>query len=99
VIVRGGENISPGEIEDVLLLHPAILDAAIVAVPDEYWGEAIGAAIVLRQGQSVKEEDIQDWVRARLRSSRVPSVVRFRAALPYNDMGKLLRRVIRGEMI
>jgi len=99
VIVRGGENISPGEIEDVLLLHPAILDVAVVAVPDEYWGEAIGAAVVIREGQAVTEEEIQEWVRARLRSSRVPSVVRFRSVLPYNDMGKLLRRVIRGEMI
>jgi acyl-CoA synthetase (AMP-forming)/AMP-acid ligase II len=99
VIVRGGENISPGEVEDVLLQHPAILDAAVVAVPDEYWGEAIGAAIVIRPGQVVAPEEVQAWVRARLRSSRVPSVIRFRTELPYNDMGKLLRRVIRSEMI
>jgi acyl-CoA synthetase (AMP-forming)/AMP-acid ligase II len=99
VIVRGGENISPGEIEDVLLKHPAILDAAVVAVPDEYWGEAIGAAIVMRPGHTVAPEEVQAWVRARLRSSRVPALVRFRNELPYNDMGKLLRRVIRGEMI
>jgi len=98
VIVRGGENISPGEIEDVLLEHPAILDAAIVAVPDEIWGEAIGAAIVTRPGQAVAEDEVLEWVRARLRSSRVPSVVRFRKELPYNEMGKVLRRVIRGEM-
>jgi acyl-CoA synthetase (AMP-forming)/AMP-acid ligase II len=99
VIVRGGENISPGEIEDVLLEHPAILDVGVVAVPDEYWGEAIGAVIVTRTGQAIAEDEVQDWVRARLRSSRVPSVVRFRAELPYNETGKLLRRVIRGEMI
>ena len=98
VIVRGGENISPGEIEDVLLEHPAILDAAIVAVPDETWGEAIGAAIVTRPGQAVAEDEVLEWVRARLRSSRVPSVVRFKKELPYNEMGKVLRRVIRGEM-
>jgi acyl-CoA synthetase (AMP-forming)/AMP-acid ligase II len=98
VIVRGGENISPGEIEDVLLAHPAILDAAAVAVPDETWGEAIGVAIVVQPGQAVAEDEVLEWVRARLRSSRVPSVVRFRAELPYNEMGKVLRRVIRGEM-
>jgi acyl-CoA synthetase (AMP-forming)/AMP-acid ligase II len=98
VIVRGGENISPGEIEDVLLEHPAILDAAAVAVPDETWGEAIGVAIVVQPGQAVTEDEVLEWVRARLRSSRVPSVVRFRAEMPYNEMGKVLRRVIRGEM-
>jgi acyl-CoA synthetase (AMP-forming)/AMP-acid ligase II len=98
VIVRGGENISPGEIEDVLLEHPAILDAAAVAVPDETWGEAIGVAIVVQPGQTVTEDEVVEWVRARLRSSRLPSVVRFRAELPYNEMGKVLRRVIRGEM-
>jgi acyl-CoA synthetase (AMP-forming)/AMP-acid ligase II len=99
VIVRGGENISPGEIEDVLLEHPAILDVAVVAVPDETWGEAIGAAIVTRAGHTVTEDEVQDWVRARLRSSRVPSIVQFRTELPYNETGKVLRRVIRGEMI
>jgi len=98
VIVRGGENISPGEIEDVLLLHPAILDAAAVAVADETWGEAIGVAIVVQPGRAVTEDAVLEWVRARLRSSRVPSVVRFRAELPYNEMGKVLRRVIRAEM-
>ena len=98
VIVRGGENISPGEIEDVLLTHPAILDAAAVAVPDETWGEAIGVVIVVQPGQTVAEDEVLDWVRVRLRSSRVPSVVQFRAELPYNEMGKVLRRVIRGEM-
>jgi len=98
VIVRGGENISPGEIEDVLLEHPDILDAAVVAVPDDYWGEAIGAAVVTGPGRSVSVEEVQDWVRLRLRSSRVPSVVRFHTELPYNDMGKLLRRVIRSGM-
>ena len=98
VIVRGGENISPGEIEDVLLLHPAILDAAAVAMPDETWGEAIGVAIVVQPGQTVAEDEVLEWIRARLRSSRVPSVVRYRAELPHNEMGKVLRRVIRGEM-
>ena len=98
VIVRGGENISPGEIEDVLLEHPDITDVAIVAVPDDYWGEAIGAAIVTSPGRSVSVEEVQEWVRVRLRSSRVPSVVRFHAELPYNDMGKLLRRVVRSGM-
>lgn len=95
VIVRGGENISPGEIEDVLLEHPAVADAAIVSTPDEQWGEAIAAAIVLHNGALASVEELQVWVRARLRSSRVPQIVEFWPELPYNETGKVLRRAIR----
>lgn len=98
VIVRGGENISPGEVEEVLLEHPAVTDAAVVAIPDEQWGEAVGAAVTLAPGQAVSETELQNLVRERLRSSRVPQAIVFRDELPYNDMGKLLRRVIRDEL-
>lgn len=97
VIVRGGENISPGAVEEVLLAHPAIADAAVVAMPDEEWGEAVAAAVVLKGGATTSEAELQQWVRERLRSSRVPKAVRFRAELPYNDLGKVLRRMIRQE--
>jgi acyl-CoA synthetase (AMP-forming)/AMP-acid ligase II len=96
VIVRGGENISPGEIEDVLLTHAAIADAAAVAVPSAEWGEAVGVAVVLRPGSAAPdEEQLRALVRSRLRSSRVPERIAFLDALPYNEMGKLLRREIR----
>jgi acyl-CoA synthetase (AMP-forming)/AMP-acid ligase II len=95
VIVRGGENLSPGEIEDVLLEHPAVRDAAVVGIPDEQWGEGVAAAIVLKPGQSATVEELQGWVRDRMRSSRVPQVVVFVEELPYNETGKLLRRVVR----
>jgi len=98
VIVRGGENISPGEVEDVLLAHPAVADAAVVAVPDDQWGEGVGAAVVLAPGQQISAEDLQALVREQLRSSRVPQVVRFYDTLPYNEMGKVLRRVIRDDL-
>lgn len=98
LIVRGGENISPGEIEETLLTHPAVIDAAVVAVPDEQWGEAIGAAVVVRKGRDVSAAELQSWVRDRLRSSRVPSLIEFRSELPYNELGKVLRRVIRDEL-
>ncbi|MBI4985235.1 MAG: long-chain fatty acid--CoA ligase, partial [Rhodocyclales bacterium] len=97
VIVRGGENISPGEIEDVLLAHPAVADVAVVAAPDVQWGEAVAAAVVLKEGANVDVAELQEWVKARLRSSRVPAKVSFKAHLPYNETGKLLRRVIRQE--
>jgi acyl-CoA synthetase (AMP-forming)/AMP-acid ligase II len=95
VIVRGGENLSPGEIEDVLLEHPAVRDVAVVAVPDEQWGEGVGAAVVLKPGQAATVDALQDWVKARMRSSRVPQDIRFVPELPYNETGKLLRRVVR----
>jgi long-chain acyl-CoA synthetase len=98
VIVRGGENISPGEIEDILIEHPAVRDAAVVAVPDEQWGETVGAAIVLNAHAQVSVAELQRWVRARLRSSRVPARIEFRTELPYNELGKVLRRVIRQEL-
>jgi acyl-CoA synthetase (AMP-forming)/AMP-acid ligase II len=96
VIVRGGENISPGEIEDVLLAHPAIADAAAVAVPSTEWGEAVGIAVVVRPGHAAPgEEQLRALVRNRLRSSRVPERIAVVDALPYNEMGKLLRREVR----
>jgi acyl-CoA synthetase (AMP-forming)/AMP-acid ligase II len=96
VIVRGGENISPGEIEDVLLAHPAIVDAAAVAVPSTEWGEAVGIAIVVRPGFAAPgEQQLRELVRNRLRSSRVPERIAVVEALPYNEMGKLLRREVR----
>ncbi len=96
VIVRGGENISPGEIEDVLLSHPAIADAAAVAVPSTEWGEAVGIAVALKPGHvTPSENELRGLVKARLRSSRVPERIAVLDTLPYNEMGKLLRREIR----
>ena len=97
VIVRGGENISPGEIEDVLLGHAAVADVAVVAMPDEQWGEAVAAAIVLKPGAVADVAELQELVKAKLRSSRVPQKIVFKDALPYNETGKVLRRLIRQE--
>ncbi len=98
VIVRGGENMSPGEIEDVLHDHEAVADVAVVGVPDEQWGEAVAAAVVLRSGREVGEDELRAWVTEHLRSSRAPQVIVFRDELPYNETGKLLRRVVRAEL-
>lgn len=98
VIVRGGENISPGEIETALLAHPAVSDAVAVAVPSEKWGEAVGAAVILKGGVAVSAEELQQWVRQHLRSSRVPERILFKEQLPYNELGKVLRREVRAEL-
>jgi fatty-acyl-CoA synthase len=97
VIVRGGENMSPGEIEDVLREHPQVDDVAVLGVPDDQWGEAVAAVIVPKDGKP-STEDLAAWVKARLRSTKTPEVWEFREALPYNDTGKLLRRQLKAEM-
>jgi len=98
VIVRGGENISPGEVEDAILAHPAIADCAVVGVPDDDWGEVVAAVVVPAAGVRPEPIEIQEWVRARLRSSKTPARVEIRDELPYNDNGKLLRRQLRAEL-
>lgn len=95
VIVRGGENLSPGEIEDVLVKHPDVVEVAVFGVPDEQWGEVPVAAVVTQPGRALEPEALQRWVADNLRSSRVPARVDFLDALPRNDMGKVLRRELR----
>jgi acyl-CoA synthetase (AMP-forming)/AMP-acid ligase II len=70
----------------------------VVGVPDAEWGEAVAAAIVVEPGAAVTVPELQDWVRSRLRSTRAPQVIQFRDEMPYNETGKLLRRVIRDEI-
>ena len=96
VIVRGGENMSPGEIEDVLLTHPAVADACACAIPSVEWGESVGIAVVTREGHAAPSEaELKALIKDRLRSSRVPDKVAFVDELPYNEMGKLLRRKVK----
>lgn len=98
VIVRGGENLSPGEIEDVMLTHPSVADAAVVGIPDEQWGEAVAAVVVAKAGSSVDLDALKAMIQGQLRSSRVPQVIEIWKELPYNETGKLLRRVVKADL-
>jgi acyl-CoA synthetase (AMP-forming)/AMP-acid ligase II len=98
VIVRGGENLSPGEIEDVLMAHEAVVEAGVVGVPNEQWGEAVVAVVVLATGTPTSEDELKGWVRERLRSTKTPAHIEFWDELPYSETGKLLRRVLRSEL-
>lgn len=93
-IIRGGENIAPAEIEDVLLAHPGIVEAAVVGLPDPEWGQRI-VAILVGEGDPA---EIRQWVKERLRSSKTPDAIVFRAELPKTETGKLLRRILLAEL-
>lgn len=98
VIIRGGENIAPAEVEDVLMRHPAVVDAAVVGLPDDEWGEAIAAAVVADEGAEVDAASLRAWVRAHLRSSKTPDVVGFWDELPRTPTGKLVRRDLMDDL-
>ncbi|MEU5841493.1 long-chain fatty acid--CoA ligase [Rhodococcus sp. NPDC047139] len=91
-IIRGAENIAPAEVEDVILRHPAVTDAAVVGVPDEEWGQRIEAVVVLGPGESVEAEELRSFVRDTLRGSKTPDRIVYWDELPRTETGKLVRR-------
>jgi len=95
MIVSGGENIYPREIEIVLFGMPCILDAAVIGVPDEKWGETVKAVVVLREGATATEDEVIGWTRDRLATYKAPRSVDFVEVLPRNPSGKVLKRVLR----
>jgi acyl-CoA synthetase (AMP-forming)/AMP-acid ligase II len=95
MIIRGGENIAPAEVETVLMSHPAIDEAAVLGAPDVEWGQRVAAFVVLRPGASASEDDVARFCRERLASFKKPEIVRFVRELPKNHMGKILRRDLR----
>jgi acyl-CoA synthetase (AMP-forming)/AMP-acid ligase II len=97
-IIRGGENVAPAEVEEVLLAHPDIDQCAVVGIPDDEWGQRIAAAVVLRPGASLDPAAVRAFARRSLRSSKAPDLVTFLDALPYTETGKLLRRVVQADL-
>ena len=93
-IIRGGENIAPAELEDVLAEHPHVRNVAVVGVDDAHWGQAIVAVVVPAHGVTPSADDLREYVRESLRGSRTPDRVVFRDELPTNATGKILRREI-----
>ena len=98
-IIRGGENIAPAEIEDVLRRHEAIADAAVVGIPDDEWGQQIAAVVVMKPGVSVSVDELHDYCQLHLRSSKTPYRIEFRDELPHTPTGKLLRREVLADLL
>ena len=95
MIISGGENIYSREVEEVLYMHPAVLEAAVVGVPDEKWGESVKAIVVLRRGAGASQEEIIDFCREHLASYKKPGSVEFWSELPKTGSGKIKKDEIR----
>jgi acyl-CoA synthetase (AMP-forming)/AMP-acid ligase II len=98
-IIRGGENVAPAEIEEVLLQHPDIEECAVVGIPDDEWGQRIAAVVVIRPDSSIDADAVQGFARKMLRGSKTPDVVAFAEELPYTETGKLLRRTVQADLL
>ena len=95
MIISGGSNIYPREIEEVICQHPAVFEVSVIGVPDDKWGETVKALVVLRPGASASEGDIVEHCRRHLASYKKPQSVEVLPALPKNAYGKVLKRELR----
>ncbi|NWF96011.1 MAG: long-chain fatty acid--CoA ligase [Candidatus Thorarchaeota archaeon] len=95
MFISGGENVFPTEIEEVLYQHPAVLEAAVVGIPDEKWGEVGKAVVVRKPGKTVTDEELRAFLEGRLARYKIPKVYEFRDSLPKSAAGKILKRELR----
>jgi fatty-acyl-CoA synthase len=95
MIISGGENVFPAEVEDLLSDHPALLEAAVIGVPDEAFGQRLKAFVILKQGAALFEDEVKSYVKNHLARHKVPRDVVFLDEIPRNPTGKVLKRVLR----
>ena len=98
MIISGGKNIYPREVEEVLYGHNAVLEATVIGVPDPHWGESVMAVVVTKPGMSLTSDELIAFCKENMASYKKPKVVEFREALPKSATGKILKRVLRDEM-
>lgn len=99
VVITGGFNVYPSDVEAVLAQHPAVSEVVVFGVPDDHWGERVEAALELRQGQHATQEELVAWCKERLGSVKTPKAVRIVATLPRSPVGKVLRRESRAQVM
>lgn len=99
MIIRGGENIYPKEIEEFIYTHPKVKDVQVIGVPDEQYGEEIMACVILKEGESMTEEEMKDYIRANMARHKVPRYIDFVSEFPMNVAGKILKYKMREDAI
>ncbi len=99
MIIRGGENIYPKEIEEFIYTHPKVKDVQVIGVPDKQYGEEIMACIILKQGESMSEEEMKDYVKSHMARHKVPRYIDFVPAFPMNAAGKILKYKMREQAV
>ncbi|MDP4711131.1 MAG: AMP-binding protein, partial [Saprospiraceae bacterium] len=95
MIIRGGLNVYPREVEELMLEHDAVSLVAVIGVPDDKLGEEIKACVVLKEGKTVEADALIEWTKARIAAYKYPRIVEFRSSLPMNATGKILKRELR----
>lgn len=95
MIISGGENVYPAEVENAIFEHPNVADVAVIGMPDEKWGEAIKACVVIKQDKNLTEAEVIQWTREKIAKFKCPKSVDFLESLPRNPSGKVLRRILR----
>jgi long-chain acyl-CoA synthetase len=95
MIIAGGYNIYPVELDDVLMGHPKIMEACTIGLPDEYRGETVKAFVVVKEGQELTQEDVVTYCKENLAAYKVPKIIEFIEELPKSAVGKILRRKLK----
>ena len=95
MVITGGENVYPAEVENALAFHPAVSEVAVIGVPSERWGETVKAVVVLKDGHAATERELIDFTRERLAHYKCPTSVDFSSQLPRNASGKVLKKELR----
>jgi fatty-acyl-CoA synthase len=95
MIIRGGENIYPKEIEDFIYTHPKVADVQVIGVPDKQYGEEIMACVVLKEGETMTAEELREYVRSHMAKHKTPTYVDFVDGFPMNAAGKVLKYKMR----
>ena len=99
MIIRGGENIYPKEIEEFIYTHPSVSDVQVIGVPDARYGEAVMACIVLKEGKKISEKEMSEYIKSHMARHKVPQYIEFVDSFPMNAAGKILKYKMREEAI
>lgn len=99
MIIRGGENIYPKEIEDFIYTHPKVKDVQVIGVPDKQYGEEIMACVILKENESITVEELRTYIRDHIAKHKVPKYIEFVDSFPMNAAGKILKYKMREEAV